>query len=93
MYLYKPRGAGSVGNRRGFDVKSISLVTGFIENTCLGDGAFEQFLSAERLRGSSDIATSFLNPLRHPELTISQLHVPFKDIAFFPNLPAQQKFA
>ena len=95
MYLYKPRGAGSAGNRRGFYLKSILLVRGFIENTCSGDGEFDQFFSAERLRESSYIATSFLNPLRHPELTFSQqhVHVPSKDIAFFPNLPAQQKFA
>ena len=94
MYLYKPRRAGSAGNRRGFDVKSILLVRGFIENTCRGTGHWISFFSAERLKGgSSYIATNTLNPLRHPELTISQQPVPSEDIAFFPNLPAQQKFA
>jgi len=83
MYLYKPRGAWSARSRHGFDLKSILLVRGFIENTCSGDGTFDQFFSAERLRGSSFIVTSFLNPLRHPELTISQQHVPAKDRAFF----------
>ena len=93
MYLYRPRGAWSASNRHGFDLKSILLVRGFIENTCSGDGAFDQFFSAERLTGSGYIVTSFLNPQRHPELTISQQHVPGKDRAFFPKLPAQQKFA
>ena len=74
-------------------LKPILLVRGFIENTCSGDGAFDQLFSAKRLRGSSYIATSLLNPLRHPELTISQQHVPSKDIAIFPNLPAQEEFA
>ena len=89
MHPYKRCGTGSAGNRRRFDLKPILLVRGFIENTCSGDGAFDQFFSAKRLRGSSYIETSFLNPLRHSEMTISQQHVPFKDIAIFPNLPAQ----
>ena len=32
------------------------------------------------------------NPLRHPELSISQQHIPSKDIVFFPT-PNQQTFA
>ena len=91
MYLYKPRRAWSTRNRHGFDLKSILLVRGFIENTCSGDGAFDQFFSAERLTGSGFIVTSFLNPLRHPELTISQQHVPGKDRAFFSKAPGPAK--
>ena len=48
MYLYKPRGVGSAGNRHGFDLKSILLVKGFIENTCSENGAFDQFFFRQR---------------------------------------------
>ena len=33
------------------------------------------------------------NPLRHPELSISQQHFPSQDISFFPNLPASKHLA
>ena len=48
-----------MGNRQGFDIKSIPWVVGLILNTCFGDGALDVFSAASIDCGFT--GSSFLN--------------------------------